>query len=624
MLFEEKIESPLPPRTSSNRWRARVLAAAVAGALSPLVASAQSAPAPAIGMYTVTPCRVIDTRNANGPYGGPALAANSDRTFGITGRCNIPSTADSVAVNITVTGATASGDVRIYPAGAPLSLASAINYSAGKTRANNGNYNLGSGGGLSFHCDQASGTVHMILDVTGYFETEATPPPTPTPTPPPGGSIWSRRFGGSSDDRSQAVAADGSGNVAVTGHFNGTTDFGGGNVSSYVHPSLGSTADIFVASYSPSGAYRWARTIGGGSSEEGKGICTDSSNNVLATGYQSSTSADFGGGPQYVSALTDIFIAKYSSAGAWVWSKTVGGYGADQGNAIAADTAGNALVTGYIGQATMGDIGVNFGGGALFSAGNYDAFLVKYSPTGQHIWSKRFGSTGYDIGMAVAADAAGNVFVAGTFEGSVDFGGGALTSAGLKDIFVLKYSATGQHSWSKRFGSSGDDVVNALAVDSAGDIVVSGKFQGSVSFGGTALTSAGGDDAFLIKLSGASGGHVWSKRFGSTSQDIATGVAIDGSNNVAVSGYYAGAVDFGGGPLTSFGTDVFVAKYNSGGAHLWSRRFGGADAQISDGVAAAPNGAVSVAGFFNQAIDFGAGPMTSAGAYDACVAGLGP
>jgi hypothetical protein len=426
-----------------------------------------------------------------------------------------------------------------------------------------------------------------------------------------------------SDDRGQAVAVDGFGNVAATGHFNGTTDFGGGAVSSYVHPSLGPTTDVFVAEYSPSGAYSWQRTIGSDGSEEGKGVAMDAAGNVLVTGYQGSYVVDYGGGLQTSISYTDIFVAKYSAAGGWVWSKTVGGYGYDQGNAIAADPAGGVLVTGYIGKGTMGDIGVNFGGGALFSAGGSDAFIVKYSATGQHVWSKRFGSTGSDVGMAVGADPSGNVYVAGTFEGTVDFGSGPVTSSGLRDIFLLKLTSAGQVVRVQRFGGSGDEVAYGLSTDGAGDVVLSGKFQGAVSFGGTALTSAGGDDAFLVKLSGTTGDQIWAKRFGSTGQDIATGVATDAGGNIVISGYFAGAVDFGGGPLTSVSTDVFVAKYDSAGAHTWSRRFGGADLQMGDGVAMSPTGEVTLTGFFNQGIDFGTGPLTSAGSFDVFLAGIG-
>jgi len=434
-------------------------------------------------------------------------------------------------------------------------------------------------------------------------------------------SLWSRRFGNTQDDRGQAVAVDTLGRVAVTGSFYGSTDFGGGQVSSYVHPTLGATMDIFVAGYSANGAYSWARVIGADSDEAGKGIATDPSGNVLVTGYQGSYLVDYGGGPQTNRGGNDIFIAKYSSAGSWVWSKTVGGFGYDQGNAITADATGNVFVTGYIGA---GSGGADFGGGELFSAGLSDVFLVKYSPTGTHVWSQRFGGAGNDTGMALATDTAGNVFVIGSFEQSVNFGGGSLTSSGLRDIFVAKYSPTGAHLWSKKFGSTGDDVGYGLAVDSAGDVVITGKFQSSVGFGGPSLTSAGGDDIFLAKLSGANGGHIWSKSFGSTSGDVGLGVSVDSNKFVALTGYFTGSINLGGTLLSGSGLDVFVAKYDSAGTHQWSKRFGGFDTQIGNSVAMSPGGNVSVTGYFSTTIDLGSGVMTSLGSYDAFVASIGP
>ncbi|HVE66119.1 MAG TPA: nucleotide-binding protein, partial [Thermoanaerobaculia bacterium] len=257
-------------------------------------------------------------------------------------------------------------------------------------------------------------------------------------------------------------------------------------------------------------------------------------------------------------------------------------------------------------------------------AGMADAFLAKYSATGVHIWSKRLGSTGNDVGLAVGTDPSGNVVVGGTFSGTVDFGGGPLTSAGMRDLFLAKYDAAGGFLWAQRFGGTGDDVLNDLAVDSMGDVAIAGKFQTTISLGGVILTSAGGDDAVAAKFSGSTGGHVWSKRFGAASGDIATGVAVDGANNVVVAGYFSGAVDFGGGTLSSLGVDVFVAKYAPSGAHLSSRKFGGADTQICDGVGAAANGAITLAGFFMGTIDFGTGLKTAAGGFDAFLAGVGP
>jgi uncharacterized protein (AIM24 family) len=438
--------------------------------------------------------------------------------------------------------------------------------------------------------------------------------------------MWSRRFGDVTDDRGKAVAADGSGNVAVSGYFQGTTDFGNGPVTSYTHPSLGPTRDIFVANYGPGGSYLWSRSFGNSGSEEGNGVATDSAGNVVITGVQGSYQIDFGGGLQSGHPGSEIFVAKYSSSGAWVWSRTIGGNGNDSGGGVAIDPrpGSDVVVTGAMDASS---IGVDFGGGALFSAGFQDVFLVKYSgSSGAHVWSRRFGGGLVDVGSGVAVDSGGNVYVTGTFEGTADFGGGGLTSAGGKDVFVAKYTSAGSFVWSKQFGGSSSDFAGGIAVDGAGDVAIAGRFQGSINFGGGNLTSAGGEDAFLAKLSGASGGHVWSKRFGATSNDNAAGVDTDGSGNVVVTGYYSGSVDFGGGPLVSNTFDVFAAKYSSTGGHIWSRRYGDFNYQFGSAVAAAPTGDVTLTGYFTNIIDLGSGVLTSSSSNtnDVFFAGVGP
>jgi hypothetical protein len=120
--------------------------------------------------FTVTPCRVLDTRNSSGPLGGPALSAGAVRTFVIAGQCGIPSSAQSVAVNITVTQPSSAGFLTVYPAGSAVPLASTINYRAGQTRPNNAVVSLGHSGNIAVACGQPSGTVQLILDVSGYFQ----------------------------------------------------------------------------------------------------------------------------------------------------------------------------------------------------------------------------------------------------------------------------------------------------------------------------------------------------------------------------------------------------------------------------------------------------------------------
>jgi hypothetical protein len=121
-------------------------------------------------LFTLPPCRVLDTRDPAGDYGGPPLAAGASRAFSLAGRCGIPSSATAVALNLTVTQPSAQGNLRLYPADQVPPPTSTLNYATGQTRANNAIVGLSPSGALAVRCNQASGTAHVVLDVTGYFE----------------------------------------------------------------------------------------------------------------------------------------------------------------------------------------------------------------------------------------------------------------------------------------------------------------------------------------------------------------------------------------------------------------------------------------------------------------------
>jgi hypothetical protein len=124
-------------------------------------------------LHVLTPCRRADTRGPVGPTGGPALGANSDRTFPVTGRCGVPATARAVAVNMVAVNPGAAGSLRLYPAGTAAPLASSLNFGRARTRANNGIITLGAGGQVTVRCDMPAGSTavaHFVADVYGYFE----------------------------------------------------------------------------------------------------------------------------------------------------------------------------------------------------------------------------------------------------------------------------------------------------------------------------------------------------------------------------------------------------------------------------------------------------------------------
>ena len=193
---------------------------------------------------------------------------------------------------------------------------------------------------------------------------------------------------------------------------------------------------------------------------------------------------------------TDIFLMKYSASGAHVWSKRFGGTSDDRGTGVAVSGTGDVVLTGWF-NATA-----DFGGGAQVSTGGADIFLAKYSSAGTHAWSKVFGTSyGFgDLSRGVALDASGNIALTGAILGPVNFGGGALAESGTYDIFAAKFSASGALLWSKRFGVLYDDHGYAVAMDAGGNIIVAGDFYEGVNFGGGALSSPGGINGFLVKF----------------------------------------------------------------------------------------------------------------------------
>ncbi|MDQ4120650.1 MAG: SBBP repeat-containing protein [Acidobacteriota bacterium] len=299
------------------------------------------------------------------------------------------------------------------------------------------------------------------------------------------------------------------------------------------------------------------------------------------------------------------------SGGTYLWSKRFGSTNYDAGYSIATDSNGDVFVVGEFFET------VDFGGGGLLSAGSTDIFVAKYSgATGAHIWSKRFGGTLSDGANSIAVDGSGNIVLTGYFRDTVDFGGVPLTSSGSFDVFLLKLSGTnGNHVWSKRFGGTSSDGVLDVAVDVAGDVVITGDFIGNADFGGLILQSAGGGDIFVAKYSGSNGSHLWSKRFGGTSTDSGQGISTDSNGNVFVTGFFnSSTIDFGGGSLTNAGgNDGYLAKLSaSNGNHLWSKRFGGTGHEFGRKVAVDSNNNVLLIGnFTSSTIDFGGGALTN-------------
>jgi len=426
---------------------------------------------------------------------------------------------------------------------------------------------------------------------------------------------WSRRFGDLNSDTGSSVAVDGAGNVLLAGRFDLTVDMGGGVLTS------AGGHDIVLAKFDAAGNHLWSQRFGDANHQYPYDIAVDGAGNVLLTG-RFEGSVDFGGGPLTTSGVGDydIFVAKFDPSGAHLWSQRFGDASAQLGNCIASDGTGQVIVAGeFEGSVTFG--GQNFGRGI----GAKGLFLVKFDPAGTHVWSFAEGNELDNVIEDLVVDADDNILLTGSFTGSLGFSPNPmLTSAGWVDIFVVKLHPLGFALWSRGFGDVGYDSGQAVTVDAAGDVLVTGGFNGSVDFGGGVLT-AGGEDAFVAKFSGSLGDHIWSRRFGDADDQRGTGIVTDGASNVLTAGLLAGSADFGGGVLTSAGSnDIFVAGFDASGAHLWSWRYGDAAFQYAGALAGDGAGSCVLIGHFQGTLDFGMSPLTSAGSNDIYLARLAP
>jgi hypothetical protein len=220
------------------------------------------------------------------------------------------------------------------------------------------------------------------------------------------------------------------------------------------------------------------------------------------------------------------------------------------------------------------------------------------------------GGVGSDVGQSSAMDSSGNVFVGAYFNGSANFSGTELNGKGKMDMVVAKYNSTGQLLWVNTFGGSGNDWVEAIAVDPAtGDVVMTGVFEGTITVASTSYTSGGSYDILLVKLSGSSGAVMWSQKIGGTGDDRGFDVAVGPNGEVAMVGQYGGTIYFGSSALrTTMGSiDSLIVKYDAHGNVQWFRNFYCVSTDSAGAVAVDSQGSVLVTGGFMSSIDFGDG-----------------
>lgn len=378
----------------------------------------------------------------------------------------------------------------------------------------------------------------------------------------------------------------------------------------------------WVHAQAPSPEFLQAWSAGGAGLDQGKSVAVDDNGNILVIG-DFTGSAVFGDSALSGKAGQNIFFTKYDASGRALWARVAGGDLQDLSAGIATDNNGNVMIAGTFRR--VPPLTQN----ATTSAEDLDILLAQYDAAGQRLWSKPLGGSYDDVAHAVAADHLGNIYLTGAFSESASFDSltlptGALSSAGGKDLFLAKYNSSGKLLWARSAGGVGDDAGLSIVADNDGEVYIAGYFNARASFEGRFVATRSASDTvdlFIAKYD-FSGALQWVKSAGGEGFDAGTALAVDGDNNLYMTGVCTANAVFETSPVISYGAqDVFIAAYTSAGDLRWARTAGGLGTDAGLDLVAEKAGTVLVTGGFRETAAFDEGfSLTSAGEADVFLA----
>jgi hypothetical protein len=319
-------------------------------------------------------------------------------------------------------------------------------------------------------------------------------------------------------------------------------------------------------------------------------------------------------------ALCMVLLSEEAHAQAdWMWAKSSSGPGSSGLQSMCTDTFGNVLITGDFSGANLVLNTVTLT--STDPAAN-TFYVAKYKSDGSILWAKTFPQTFNASGSAIVTDKQGNVFVAGSYISSITFGTTVLNSNGESDIFLVKLDANGDVQWAKSGGGTGSDGAYGLAVDNAGNVVMTGSFAaGNLSFGTQTVSGTADGNFYVAKFEG-NGTIGWLKSNSSNGSSSGRALAVDGSNNVYVTGgYTAQPFTFGTATVPNMGSsDVFVSKLSSAGNVEWVKSIGGASSEGPVDIALDAGSNIYVLAYYIGSLSFAGSTLTSAGMQDVLLA----
>lgn len=371
--------------------------------------------------------------------------------------------------------------------------------------------------------------------------------------------------------------------------------------------------------------FNWVKHLTGSGSPTIEEIATDASGNIYVLGYfTGEVDFDPSASQKLITASggEDIFFAKYNASGDLIWIRQLATAANERATGLKIDDSNNAYICGYFeGTINLNPVPPEFF--TITSSGGTDGFLAKYNSSGTFQWSQRIGDTADDRAVELDIEVNGGVYLTGYYQGTVDFDPGAgtnnLTSAGMQDIFIVKYNTSGTYLFATSVGGTSLDIPYDIALNCCGGYMyLTGQFYATTDFnpgsGTNSLTSAGGSDAFVAKYLATNGGYQWAFAIGSTADEIGRHIEFHdaGANtgSVYVAGTYRASVDLDPGTGTATATyaggsfeDIFLAKYNAAGTFEWGNGIGSTNQDMPTGLSLVGSSHLFLAGYFRGTVD---------------------
>ncbi len=440
-----------------------------------------------------------------------------------------------------------------------------------------------------------------------------------------GQTVWARRLGVDSDEVVYNIGSDDAGAVYLLGFYRTALDLGGGELGA---PSA--SRELLIAKYDADGEHVWSHGIYGASNLEPQNIAVAPNGDAVVIVATVREAIIVDGVIIEPNGGADALVAKIDGDGSIAWARRLGDDDEQVATAAAIDDDGSIVVTGYF----QGEIDAG-GNAPLTTMGtNRDAFVMRLNPDGSPKWGRSYPGPLDQIPRDVGITPAGRIVVTGRISGSVDFGGGEHQASGdSRDIFMLALEEGGTYAFSHVWGGDGNDEAWALAVDTEGNTILTGRYESGFRVGPDELNAAGGAAIPVIKV-GPDGAVAWARSIGGASELWSMDVVTDGRDRIVLSGYYIGTVSFGEATLPQSGLEepnILIAKLEPSGDPVWAR---GIVVEGNQDVAGVPRGWRSVAmlpgdfialgGFVQRAIDLGTGPLDDLGGADLLLATLAP